>query len=226
MLPRVVVFAGDVQGEIGRAKLVAISLVDLERTLLDAELEIGPGGEEGSQGERLEVGTRQLAFAVGLRQLLEGLQPGVADHGLPAQLHGIHGRGCRRHDLAHPRHCATRAEDGFTTGKAIERRRRRRSVLVLGTALATLGGRLPRVMREAELALGQLVQTLLLSPQDVEVVLPVCGVRFRGIDRIGRTDGRGLTLVRAVVATQESPEEGHVSIMELPHRRRNTVVSR
>ena len=44
-------------------------------------------------------------------------------------------------------------------------------VAVIGTALATLGGWLPRVLGVPKLALGEVIEALLLTAQDVELVL-------------------------------------------------------
>jgi hypothetical protein len=78
------VFAGDVESEVRGTNCVALSFVGLERTLLDAQLDLGAGGEEGGEGERLEILAREVTVAIGLRELVERLLPRMAGHGGPA----------------------------------------------------------------------------------------------------------------------------------------------
>ena len=66
-------------------------------------------------------------------------------------------------------------------------------IFVVGTAFATLGGWLPRIVGVAELALGQLIQALLLGPQDLELVLP-----FRGVELGGTRLGGIVLLLRDI----------------------------
>lgn len=110
MFARVAVLTGNVEGEIRGAKVVALRLVGLEGALLDLELDLSMRGEEGGERERFGVGAGQVACAIGLRQMLEGLGPRVLGERVPAGLHGIRRcRGGQRVDLGHAGHCATRA---------------------------------------------------------------------------------------------------------------------
>ena len=76
-------------------------------------------------------------------------------------------------------------------------------VSVLRPPLATLGGRLPGIRRVAKLPLSQLVETFLLTSQQIELVLAFIGVKFGGIDvaDIGRC--------RALAGPAQPPQELH-----------------
>jgi hypothetical protein len=71
-------------------------------------------------------------------------------------------------------------------------------VPIVGTALAALGRRLPRVPGVAELTLGQLVESFLLAAEHVELVLVLLG-----LDR-GRIERRGVTSVGLCSAAEQS----------------------
>jgi hypothetical protein len=72
----------------------------------------------------------------------------------------------------------------------------RRPFLVVGTAFRALGWWLPCVLRVPKLALLELVETILLTAQDFELVLPLQGV---GIVGLRLAFGRP-TSIRAVAA--------------------------
>ena len=63
----VAVRAGNIESEIGGPKIVALGLVGLECALLHLQLNVGVGGEERGECERLEVHGRKLDLAIGLR---------------------------------------------------------------------------------------------------------------------------------------------------------------
>jgi hypothetical protein len=71
-------------------------------------------------------------------------------------------------------------------------------VLVVGPALAALGGWLPGVLRVAKLALRQLVKPLLLAAEHLELVFAL--LRFLG----GGVEGPGLAGVRTRFSPKES----------------------
>ena len=75
-------------------------------------------------------------------------------------------------------------------------------VLVVGSTRTTLRGRLPRVLRVAELALCQVVEAILLAPKDVELVFALLRLE------IGST-GRRLVAVGRPGSTQQSTEKAH-----------------
>ena len=110
VLPWIAVGPRDVDRQVRRADVVALGQVCLERTLLHVKRDIGMCVEEGGECERLEVGARQLAIAIGDRQLLECLGPDVARERDPTRFEWIRtrrlGRWCRR--LAHRRPLCTR----------------------------------------------------------------------------------------------------------------------
>ena len=66
------------------------------------------GGEEGRQGQGLEIGTGDIAFTIGLREAFEGLRPRVTGHRIPARDKRVRGRRRNGVGLAHRWHCATR----------------------------------------------------------------------------------------------------------------------
>ena len=84
---------------------------------------------------------------------------------------------------------------------------------VIGTALATLGRRLPRVVGISKLALSELIEPLLLTPKHVELVSAFIGIDFRRIKRHVLTCVRTAHRHQAIDA--ESPTR-HSSITVRP----------
>src|SRR2546427_2378455 len=89
-------------------------------------------------------------------------------------------------------------------------------VLVVGAAIATLGRRLPSVVGVTELALGQLVESILLGAQHLELVLALRGIQASGIG-FGGIGGDLLAGIRSVVPAKQAPQEPHRCSPELRH---------
>ena len=72
-----------------------------------------------------------------------------------------------------------------------------RLVLIVCTALAALRGRLPGVVSVSKLALRELVEALLFTAKDIELMLPLIGI---SLGRVEWGHGRGSV---GSVATQQ-----------------------
>jgi hypothetical protein len=109
---------------------------------------------------------------------------------------------------------------GYATGRAVTNQdpiRRPNSsgqgsggisgILVVGPAFAALGRRLPRVVRVPELALGQIIEALLLGANDLELVrqfrgIKLCDIHLSGLGRLPRD-------IRRSAPTKQAPQEAH-----------------
>jgi hypothetical protein len=127
VLAREAVAPGDVQGDIGRAEVVALGFVGLERALLGVETDVRVRVEEGGQGEGLEIRARQRSGPVGVGQLRERLRPCVSGERVAARGESI-GGGSGRQPLGHRLHCAPRTGGG----SFVTRDRRRRTSAKIG----------------------------------------------------------------------------------------------
>ena len=71
----------------------------MKRPLADLELLVAPGGEEGRLGERLEVASGQAGLAIGPRQQVVRLLPGVAAERVASCGEGVGDLGDGRDEL-------------------------------------------------------------------------------------------------------------------------------